>query len=173
MNEEFGPYQTALERHPEMLKLIGTVSVEATNLDVALGRLFSAVLHIDAHYGSVVYLTPKAAFARLDMLRNAVKESIAKSGTHRAKIDNIIKRAETIIGKRHEAMHVAWSVSAVNVDEIGYFNLPFSRDVGPKDKKIEEMERVVSDTRQLITEVIEFAEVMYAEWPPYTWPEGL
>ena len=170
---EHAPYQTALERHPDMLQLIGTMSVEATNLDIVLARLLSAVLHIDTNYGSIVYLTPKSAYARLEILENTISEATEKNSEINKELSSLVKRARGVIGKRHETMHVSWGVSKENPENICFEKLPFKRDGQSETKQKKELERVIFDTRDLITDVILTADNMFRDWPPYTWPESL
>ena len=170
---ELNPYQTVLEKHPEVLRLIGALSVEATNLDVALAKLLSAVLHIDHQYGRVVYLTPKSAYARLEILENSIKEATRKQSPIQKELLSYTKRARTLIGKRHEAMHFAWGVSRNEEAKVTVSNLPFSSDRGVETKELGDLKRTISDLRVLINEVWEKAEAMFEEWPPYTWPKEL
>ena len=165
------PYQTLLERHPDILRLIGTMSIEATNLDVALAKLLAAVLHIDHHFGSVVYLTPKSAYARLEILTSSIKEATEKDSPIQKELLSLTKRAGKLIGKRHEAMHFAWGVSKHDPSKVVASKLPFGARGNSTTITKKELECIVYDLRSLFTDVWEKAEALFADWPPYTWPE--
>jgi hypothetical protein len=46
--------KSALEQHPEHVQAIGMVSIEVANLEINLGELLAALLHIDAYFGRLV-----------------------------------------------------------------------------------------------------------------------
>lgn len=165
------PYQTLLERHPDILQMIGSLSVEATNLDIALAKLLAAVLHIDHRFGSVVYLTPKSAYARLEILTSSIKEATEKDSPIQKELLNLTTRAQNLIGKRHEAMHFAWGVSKHDPSKVVFSKLPITTMGNSTSITKEKLERIVSDLRVLITDVWEKAEELFVDWPPYTWPE--
>ena len=65
------PSEHALEGHPEYVKSIGMVSLEAIALELRLALLLARMLSIPLKTAQAIYLTPKAEQTRLDILRNA------------------------------------------------------------------------------------------------------
>ena len=67
-------WPSILEKHPEHVHLIGMISIENANLKMELSarRLF-----IPLRIGRALYLSPQAAHARLDVLRNATKAAFS------------------------------------------------------------------------------------------------
>jgi hypothetical protein len=51
------PYQTSLERYPEYLRAIGTVTVEMTNLEVMFGDLLGTVLSLSDDTAHAIYFS--------------------------------------------------------------------------------------------------------------------
>jgi hypothetical protein len=68
------PYQSAMERHPEMVKAIGMVSIEIANLDVMMAELLAALLNKPSDVGHVIYHAPRSERVRLDIVEAVVKE---------------------------------------------------------------------------------------------------
>lgn len=151
--------KSPLEDHPEYVRAIGMISVENANLEHSLATLFCRVAFISLGIGHAIYLTPKSSLARIEILEKATKVALAPYGhePHRKKlksasirVEAIIKRAKKLIGKRHGIIHDAWGVSKETGDVQRYV-LGFPQRKSPI--KIAELERTVSEFRDLIGEV--------------------
>jgi hypothetical protein len=99
------PVKSVLENRPDYTSAIGMINIEIGGLEMTLGRLLGAVLNVQDAVGQVLYLTPKSAFARLEILENVVTVLIDEEGGGHARLLSIVKRAKTILGKRHELIH--------------------------------------------------------------------
>jgi hypothetical protein len=99
---------STLEKYPDHAQAIGMASVEIANLEIMLGELLGALLHIDRDYGALVYLTPKAAIARLDIIENVASVALVEGTDGRKEFDDIVYRAKSVIGRRHGYIHDAW-----------------------------------------------------------------
>jgi hypothetical protein len=162
------PFQSALEDHPEHAKAIGMISVEIANLDVLLGSLLGALLHIDYRLGEIVYLTPKSAIGRISILENVVEASMANGSKARVHIEALLTKAKKYIGKRHDLIHGAWGVN-LKTRKVVSANLPLSDEVNRiKEVPLIELTDLLQSIRILATEIHAEANRIYADWPPYT-----
>jgi hypothetical protein len=105
------PFQSVLERFPDHVKAIGMVSVEVANLDIHLGYLFAEILRIPGNVGEEIFLTPKSAFGRLDLLNTAVEQMMEDKSVWKKHLKNIHKRAASIINHRHSMIHDSWGIN--------------------------------------------------------------
>jgi len=94
------------------------IAIETGNLEIALATLFARMLSVPMRTGRAVYLTPKAAHARLDILRNAAKAAFDRKVKSKelndhykealAKVTDIISRAGKANDKRNRIVHDSW-----------------------------------------------------------------
>ena len=84
------------------------ISIEIANLDYLLGELLGALLHIDPNIACIVYLTPRMAFGRLEILENVVGESIQSGTEMHSAVDGVLKKVRSIIQRRHDMIHDCW-----------------------------------------------------------------
>ena len=75
--------QSTLERFPDHVKAIGMISIEIGNLEMVLGDLLAALLMIPSFLGQAVYMTPRAAIARVDVLDNVIAITLIKGSQGR------------------------------------------------------------------------------------------
>jgi predicted RNA-binding protein YlxR (DUF448 family) len=104
-------WNTILRKHPKHVALIGMIAIETGNLEIALATLFARMLSVPMRTGRAVYLTPKAAHAQLDILRNAAKAAFDRKVKSKelndqykealAKVTGIISRAGKANDKRN------------------------------------------------------------------------
>jgi hypothetical protein len=105
------PFQSVMERFPDHAKAIGMASVEVANMDIFLGYLFAAILRIPANAGKEIFLTPKSAFGRLDLLKTAINEMMVDRSVGKKHLDSIHKRAANIVTHRHSMIHDSWGIN--------------------------------------------------------------
>jgi hypothetical protein len=112
-----------LEHRSEHVHAIGMISILNANLEEALGELLARVLHIRVEVGKAIYLTPKSAFARLEILEAAAKARLrpkeegdtfneneeGKAATLQ-RVLQVVPRARGVIGRLHKVMHDAWGI---------------------------------------------------------------
>jgi hypothetical protein len=143
------PYQSVLEQFPKHAKAIGMTTIEIANLDIFLGYLFSAILKIPAHVGKDIFLTPRAATARLDLLETAIDSMIAKNSAMKKHLISLHKRAWNIISQRHSKIHDLWGTNPAG--EVGH--KPARGVAQLKPVPLEELERMILDIRLLTGDV--------------------
>jgi hypothetical protein len=151
-------YVSAMERHPEVVKAIGMVSIEIANLDVMMAELLAALLNKPSDIGHVIYHAPRSERVRLDIVDAVVKEMFQDTELQEPHIKELgknvrswIKRARGLVDKRHEIMHSNWGMDPET--------LGVTRSRQPMRPgqlipvRLEELQRIIADTRALITEV--------------------
>jgi hypothetical protein len=137
--------ESALEKFPEYARLIGMVNIEISNLETTMGRL--SLLNVHGSVGQTIYLTPKSAFARLEILENVVNMVIAKEGGQKTLI-KIVARTKAVLGKRHEIIHGLWGVTN---DKVGIYAVPVVEDdAKPKEISVKYLKDVIHDIRGLV-----------------------
>lgn len=148
-------YRSPLEQHPDYVHAIGMISIEHASLETLLGDLLGVLLGIHPHIGTTLYFTPKAATARLELIKN-IRVMSTVSGTDLVqKVDVIITRSSAVMGKRNDIIHSLWSVN----DEEEGVEAPVVKITFPKfdggDVKLQQLKDVVRDYRRLIVDVKE------------------
>jgi outer membrane translocation and assembly module TamA len=164
-----------LEDHPEFVQAIGMISIENSNLEDALAVLFSRVLQIGTNVGRAIYLTPKSAMARLEILQNASKEVFrpktrpesAEGRRYRdealKKVLALARRAEAVIGKRHAIMHDSWGFDLESGSVVRFNTVAVSEK---KTVDLTSLQKLVHDLRQLMYEVDELARDLHIDAIP-------
>jgi hypothetical protein len=95
--KQLPPYQSPLERHPRYVRAIGMITVEITNLEIFLGEMLSVLLRIPPDIGRTVYLTPRAASARLEILEKVRDLVLVKDGKPYGVVTSLTKRTRKIV----------------------------------------------------------------------------
>jgi hypothetical protein len=99
-------HTSTLEGSPEHVQAIGMIAIEISNLEISLGDLLGALLHVNPSIGRIVYLTPQAVAARLKIIENVSDASFPKGNEGRKSIDRILRRAKHVTGRRNELIHI-------------------------------------------------------------------
>lgn len=143
------------------------ISIENGNLELALSWLFAAILDLSVSVGQAIYLTPKSAFARLEILENAAKAYFHVPSTLEAydrvreryandlsRTLAILKRCQKVIGKRHSIMHDGWGSRDDGQEVVrASFPIPPNSDQIGEHVPLSELEKTVSQFRSLIDDV--------------------
>jgi hypothetical protein len=145
------------------------ISVEMANLEIALGDLLAALLHIDRHFGRVVYLTPQSAIGRLHIVENVVEDHLVKDTDGYKHLKSAVKTAKRRIGKRHEYIHNAWGVSPDAPTQIVRQSLPQRELHPPRTVALRELTDLIEEIRELADDINKTVNESFATWPPYTW----
>jgi hypothetical protein len=169
LNPPLKPYQSTLAARPEYATAIGMVSIEIANLEILLGELLAALLHIDPHFGRIVYLTPQSNMARIQIVENVLGDTLMEGSEGRLHVEGLLARAKSVVGKRHELMHNAWGVSSEDREKVARRSLPFKASHPAKQVPIVELNDLVGKIRVLCTEIVETTGESLRSWPPYTW----
>jgi hypothetical protein len=141
------------------------------NLEFNLGEMLAALLHIEAGIGTIIYLTPRSFFGRLQMIENVLPYVMPKLTDGRKKIETIIKKSKGYIGKRHELVHESWGTMPGNDKIVVRRSMPYIRKNQAKPVKLEELTALIQNTRELSEEIRLLTVQMFEEWPPYSWPQ--
>jgi hypothetical protein len=164
------PPPSTLEKHPDHVHAIGMISIEIGNLEINLAELLAALLHIDRHFGRVVYLTPQSFSGRLNILKNVMKDHLVEGSEGRKYVESVVSKANGYIGKRHEYVHNLWGISPDNPQHI------VRQDIGQRKRAklvpLEELTTLINNIRELSEDVRKSVEMSFATWPPYTWRES-
>lgn len=168
--EEHG-WRSTLDDYPAHVRAIGMISIENANLELAMARLFSQVALISLRVARAVYLTPKSAIARLEIIQSAAKASFRPNGddSHKKqlssalnKVNRIAERAKTIAGKRHSIIHDVWSVD----DDTGEVQRsPVTNVIMEENMPLATLERLIDDLRRLISDVHDLSEEFHHHPP--------
>jgi hypothetical protein len=164
-------HESTLEKHPDHVKAIGMITVEMANMEMYLGDLLGAVLHIGNYMARIVYLTPRSAFARLEILENVIDATLVPKTDARIHLEGICARAKAVMGKRHDLIHQAWGVSEANPQNIMRMRLPQFEGDTLQSAPLPELTQMITDIRNVIDDIKDAAEDGYRNWPPYTLPE--
>jgi hypothetical protein len=108
-----------------------------------LGTLLAAIIDAPEDFGHIIYLTPKAAIARLEVLENLSEYLLVKNSELGKQLQSITKRAKSIIGKRHRVVHGCWGISEGTVS---VYSVPAKEDEKPEPYTVEQLQRVVTDS---------------------------
>jgi hypothetical protein len=142
------------------------ISIELANLEMHLGGLLGALLHISPRIGRIIYLSPRAAIGRLTVLENVLDVTL-REGRRRTRIENLLGAAKAAIGKRNELIHGAWGITAdPPIGEVHWHGLPFKDTT--RLVKLEELTNLIDSIRGASDETATIADIIYTEWPPYT-----
>ena len=150
---------------------IGMMVVEMTSLEVMVGDMLAALSGLLDGQAHQIYFSPKATIARLDMLTNLVEcDAFDKFPEIRKGTEAITKRAKALMGRRHDVIHAHWYVS-YDDQMVGRIRPPFHSETGGKDVKLEDLTRLVNDTRQLTRDARYFSDRIEETLRPAAWPE--
>jgi hypothetical protein len=163
--------KSTLAERPEYANAIGTISIELANLEIELGNLFGALLHVDKYFGRLVYLTPNSYQARLHMLENVTAATFDEETAERKHLKTIITKARAYIGQRHNLVHDAWGTHKDDSTKIARQALPIKEKDQATIVPIETLTDLIRKIQALTYVVIKTQEASYQSWPPYTWQE--
>jgi hypothetical protein len=158
-SKKLPPHQTILERFPDHAKAIGIISVEMANLEIFLGEMLGGILRVDPKVGSTIYLTPRSAFGRLEILKRTANLVLVKDSPGLKHMNSLIGRAKTLIDKRHELIHDAWGMRA-ETGQVHRMKLP---DLASRPDPVDlaTLNRIVGDIRVLGDDVREATVELY------------
>lgn len=156
---------------PAHLQAIGLISVEISSMEVMLGDLLGALLNLSPDESHLIYFTPKAAIARIDVLVNVVEcNTFDAHPAIRAKALSLAKRAKAAMGKRHDIIHAHW-VPLADWTIVGRVKAPIDFSEMPAEVKLEDLNQLARDIQGLIREVRLFIDQAAETLRPDTWPQ--
>jgi hypothetical protein len=162
--------KSTLEQWPDHVKAIGMITIEIGNLEIELGTLLAALLHIYKEIGQIIYLTPRAAIARVAVIENIAKATLVEKSEALMLILSHVERARAVIGKRHDMVHEAWGVHKDRA-EVHRMAMPTKESTLSKPVPIKQLTDLIEDIRELAQDVRQTADDAFKAWSPYTWPD--
>jgi hypothetical protein len=164
--ERIMSWRSVLEKRPDYVNAIGMITIENANLEIFISELLAAVLTIPTDIGQAIYLTPKAAIARLEILERICSilfnpnrnkpttEELQKIKENDGRrIMALIPRCRAAIGKRHTIIHDAWGLSELGF-EVSRQSLPMKSTFETGiPVEISVLTNLIRDFRQLIDEI--------------------
>jgi hypothetical protein len=179
--KKLGTFRSVLEDHPRHVNAIGMISIENANLDLMFGVLLARVLGVPAEIGQALYLTPRSAMGRIEMLENVARLAFPIHRTDdldpapRAALEttNVVrqkdvqrvlalaKRARSIINKRHSIIHDAWGLQQ-DTSEVA--RRPHKPDAIPLVVSLQSLTDIIRDIRAAIDDVRELAREFAWRW---------
>ena len=169
-------WHSVLEDHPDYVKAIGMISIENANVEMFFGSLLADILGTTRNVGQAIYWAPKSANPRLEILK-ATAEQVYKAfeqlpseevldiavAAEKQKADTLqrilklIKRANSVIGRRHAIIHDVWGTDSKNNDVLQQPIKGALFGVGNEKRKplkalkqpIIDMRSLIDDTRKL------------------------
>ena len=149
-------FKSVLEaKAPAHLQAIGLVAIEITNLEHALATLLAATIDAPEDFGHIIYLTPKSAIARLDVFENIVEYLLVKKSDLANKLQGIVRKAKSVMGKRHKIVHGLWGIT----DElVSVYSSPKKETDKPQPYGVDDLMRIVTDIRDLVEEVADLVK---------------
>jgi hypothetical protein len=159
--EKLPPYQSPLERRPRYVRAIGMITIEITNLEIFLGDLLSVLLHVPPDIGRTIYLTPRAATARLETLENVRDRVLTKDGKPHHAVTSLTKRARRIFDRRHAMVHHSWGLRKGRVHRRP---VPWDSGAVGEQVKLSALNEIIRDIRVLATDVLAQTYELHQSW---------
>lgn len=163
--------RSVLERHPKYAQSIGMISAEVAVLDIVLGELLAALLHIGPGFGRTIYLTPHASSARLKILENVLVDSLVEGSKGFKVVKDFVRRAKAIMGRRHDYIHNVWGLKESQPGKVSMRALPYRENQESRLVPLNELKEQQNKIRDLIEDVMRETDRINKAWPPYTFHE--
>jgi hypothetical protein len=145
--------RTSLEDRPEYVNAIGLVTIEVTNLELALGQVLGALLGVGPDISNSIYFTPRAEIPRLEILGNVAALTLNSKSAEFRSVASIVSRAKAAIGKRHRVIHDAWVLSE-DQSHVRRMSLPM-KAVGSREAPLRELQDLIRDLRKLVGDTLQ------------------
>jgi hypothetical protein len=142
------------------------ITIEIGNLEIELGSLLASLLHVQMAIGQIVYMTPRAAIARVAVIENVAKATLTEKSEGLEAILAIVEGAKKVLGKRHDLVHEAWGVHKER-SEVYRMTMP-ALEGASKIVPIKALTDLIEDIRELAQDVRQITEDAFRAWPPYT-----
>ena len=148
------------------------VSVEISNMELALAQLFAHVCNLGQHLAHAIYFEPRAPSLRVDVLKAAAEEAMRVIPRHYApsalseddkanrqqqlsRVRGIISGAKSALGKRNELMHATWSVT-IETNQVHRESVDEVLERGGKPVPIQELNDLIRAIRTVIDEIVDY-----------------
>lgn len=87
---------------------IGYLSIEVAKLETVLADLVGILLDISVVYSNIIYFTPRAAIARVELVTNLARVVLDGYPKLKTEAEKVATKANSVLGKRNEIMHAGW-----------------------------------------------------------------
>ncbi len=147
-------YHSSLEAHPDLVKALGMLSIEISNLESYLCAMLQHMLECDYELAMGIFFAPKQSIARLDVISNVAAIQLRHHPSHLAGARTVLKRARARFERRHELVHAWWTVEW-GTDDVYHEQRPN----GPANKITSaEVNHAVTKTRDTIQNINRFCD---------------
>jgi hypothetical protein len=160
---------STLTNHDEHVRAIGMISIEHGNMEIFLGHLLTAILDVPYDVGQGIFWCPQSAAVRRLIVKTAAEQTFkprflkptmpieeevnAANKSILDAIKKVIKRAETLTGKRHSKVHDLWGTHSETGDAVVATTKSFTSDEEPRLTPLKELNEIIYDLRRLIDEI--------------------
>lgn len=168
------PLESALEKHPDHVHAIGMISIEIANMEGSIALLLMPLLDINGHRARIIYFTPKASIARLEIVQNLIDTLPKEHVEARRIIKAILVSARRIFNKRHSFVHNGWGFSDEH-NEVVTLPLPAKQRFDSTPVPLRELNEFVKWIRELNTQAwnarSSVENVLHPDTSPQIWIE--
>jgi hypothetical protein len=174
-------WRSVLESYPNHVRAIGMISIENGVLEYNLSHLLARILDVRLDVGEALYLTPKSAFARLQILESAAKarlrpkkagdrfyENESAKALALARVLRIVGKAKSAIGQRHTIMHDLWGVhvdDSSGASGVARISLPAKEGTPATPAPETHLQALIENMRTLINEIKTFNDELKDRHP--------
>jgi hypothetical protein len=144
------PYRSILVNHPDYVSALGMITIEVANLEICLGRLLGAILNVEESIGQIIYLTPKSAFGRLEIIENLVSGIMEPGSEGVRHLESITGKAKSILGKRHKLIHALWGSPN---EGVSIYSLPIDDKTKAEPVSLTSLNEIIRDIRNLVATI--------------------
>jgi hypothetical protein len=144
---EAKPRVSPLERFPDHVRAIGSITIEMCTLEASLCHLLGAVLGIEEPLAGALFFSPKTTRGRIEMLENVIDELAL--GPPLKAVRDLVKRANKILNKRNDVVHEIWGVSKDRA-EVFRITPPYRE---PRAVPLNELTQIIASLRRLADEI--------------------
>jgi hypothetical protein len=147
-------WTSAMVKHPEQVQALGMLAVEIAEMELRLSHLLGRLVRSTTKIGEALYFTPRANMLRLELITNIAPLVLQRNKPKLIAVQNVAKRAQTIMGKRHELIHNRFIVTGLGIETVRY-EKGIAKE-SPLDKN--RLSRLVDDVRILNVRIIDLID---------------
>jgi hypothetical protein len=152
---------TALVRRPKHVRAIGILSIEIAHMERALSDLFRAITDIHFLVAESIFFTSNSSIARMDIISNVAPLVLTQFPAKIKRINRLIARAKSAMGKRHDIIHAFWFLDEkgedIRAEKLGAFRY--------KTYTLQQLESQIEDIRSLTEDISQFCAQFREDHP--------
>jgi hypothetical protein len=152
---------TALIHRPKHVQAIGILGVEIAHMERALSDLFRAITDIHFLVAESIFFTSNSSIARMDIISNVAPLVLSQFPAKVKRINRLIERAKSAMGKRHDVIHAFWFLAEkgedIRAEKLGAFRY--------KTYTLKQLEEQIENIRSLIEDISRFCAQFREDHP--------